>query len=97
MTGESQRVSLRAVVSGIVQGVFFRAFVQQEATRLGLQGRVRNTPDGKVEVEAEGDKPSLEKLVERLRQGPPSAEVSEVSTEWLQFRNEYRDFRVDYH
>jgi len=90
------RASLRAVVSGRVQGVFYRAFVEREASGLGLRGRVRNLPDGRVEVNAEGERDKLERLVQRLRKGPPRALVADVATELCEHRGEYDDFRIDY-
>lgn len=65
-------------VNGLVQGVFFRAFTQRTAQELGLTGWVRNEDDGGVLVLACGDEVSLNKFIERLHQGPPSANVSEV-------------------
>jgi acylphosphatase len=88
--------SLHAVVSGIVQGVFYRRFVLQEATGLGLHGRVRNLFDGRVEVEAEGERQKLEQLVKKLHKGPSGAQVADVATEWCEHRGEYKGFRVDY-
>ena len=96
MADQTGRASLHAVVSGIVQGVFYRRFVLQEATRLGLCGRVRNLFDGRVEVEAEGDRQKLEQLIKRLHKGPPGAQVTDMATEWTDPRGEYKDFRVDY-
>jgi acylphosphatase len=93
---QADRASLHAVVSGIVQGVFYRRFVHQEATGLGLHGRVRNLYDGRVEVEAEGERQRLEQLIKRLYKGPHGAQVTDVATEWSEHRGEYRDFRVDY-
>jgi acylphosphatase len=96
MVSHPELASLHAVVSGIVQGVFYRGFVLREATTLGLRGRVRNLDDGRVEVEAEGERQGLDRLVQRLRRGPPSADVSDVTTEWTDCRHEYKDFRIDY-
>jgi acylphosphatase len=90
------RASLRVIVSGIVQGVFYRRFVLQEATGLGLRGRVRNLSDGRVETEAEGDRRKLEQFIKRLRKGPPGAQVTDVAMEWREHRAEYDDFRIDY-
>ena len=87
---------LHAVVSGVVQGVFFRRFVFREATALGLHGRVRNLFEGRVEVEAEGERQKLEQLVQRLRTGPTGAQVSDVATEWGEVSDEYENFQVDY-
>ncbi|MDA0676803.1 MAG: acylphosphatase [Chloroflexi bacterium] len=65
-------------VTGRVQRVGFRAFVQREANRLGLRGTVRNTSDGAVEVVAAGTSDQLEKLAEKLRKGPPASRVEAV-------------------
>lgn len=65
-------------VSGLVQGVAFRYHTRVLARELGLRGWVRNLPDGRVEVWAEGERAELERLVAWLRHGPPSAQVSGV-------------------
>lgn len=72
---------IRYVVSGRVQGVFFRASARQEAQRLGLTGWVRNLPDGRVEVLACGEQASLDQFREWLREGPPDAHVESVEEE----------------
>lgn len=66
-------------VTGRVQRVGFRMFVEREATRLGLRGTVRNSSDGAVEVVAAGTSDQLEKLAEKLRKGPPASRVDSVS------------------
>lgn len=71
----------RFVVSGRVQGVFFRASAQQAALRLGLTGWVRNRADGCVELIACGDDAKLHELEKWLWQGPPNASVEEVVVE----------------
>ncbi|HET7062861.1 MAG TPA: acylphosphatase [Rudaea sp.] len=68
----------RFVVSGRVQGVFFRASTREEALRLGLTGHARNLPDGTVEVVACGDDAALAQLEAWLELGPPLAQVSRV-------------------
>ncbi len=87
---------LHAVVAGLVPRVFFRRFVFREATALGLHGRVRNLFDGRVEVEAEGERQKLEQLIKRLHKGPTGAQVAEVATEWGEYRGAYGEFQVDY-
>lgn len=77
----SERVGLRAVVSGRVQGVGFRAFTHGQARELGLDGWVRNRPDGTVELVAAGPRDAVATLVDRLHEGPPSARVARVETE----------------
>ena len=68
----------RWVVHGLVQGVGFRWFVRREAGRLGVRGFAHNLVDGTVEVVAEGDEPTLHRLLEMLRRGPPGAAVERV-------------------
>ena len=86
------RVNL--VVTGVVQGVFYRASTLEQAQGLNLSGWVRNLPDGAVEVLAEGDRPSLEALVDWCRLGPSAARVGDVSVKWGEFKDEYRTFVV---
>jgi acylphosphatase len=73
---------LHATIRGYVQGVGFRYFVVQKALTLGLRGYARNESNGDVEVLAQGARPALERLLTLLRQGPASAEVDEVQTNW---------------
>lgn len=73
-----KRESVRLVVTGLVQGVGYRAFVQRHADALGLSGWVRNRHDGTVELAATGSDTLLEKLIEALRRGPPGARVDSV-------------------
>jgi len=65
-------------VTGRVQGVFFRAWTQQQAEVLGVTGWVRNCPDGRVDAHVEGEDRAVETIIERLRRGPPAAEVEDV-------------------
>jgi acylphosphatase len=69
---------VRFLVSGKVQGVFFRASTRNEALRLGLNGYARNLADGRVEVVAEGRSEALHELEQWLWQGPPAAQVDGV-------------------
>ena len=89
-----ERVHIK--IHGRVQGVFFRAHTQEEASRLCLTGWVRNTYDGGVEVMAEGDRKSLEALITWCRHGPPSARVNSIDVEWIETTGEFRGFRVTY-
>ena len=68
-------------VSGLVQGVFFRASTKEQAKQLGITGFVRNQPDGSVYLEAEGDEASLQSLLEWLELGPANAQVENVDVE----------------
>lgn len=71
----------RLSVVGRVQGVGFRMFVAETARTEGLQGWVRNLPDGGVEIVAEGDAEALARFEWRVWQGPPGAHVDDVETE----------------
>lgn len=68
----------RFLVSGKVQGVFFRARTREQAQRLGLSGSARNLADGRVEVIVAGQADAIGTLEDWLQEGPPSAEVDEV-------------------
>jgi acylphosphatase len=72
------RRRVRILVSGRVQGVFFRATTVERARELGLAGHARNLPDGRVEVEAEGTPSAVEALVAFCHEGPPAARVTGV-------------------
>ncbi|HET7395198.1 MAG TPA: acylphosphatase [Gammaproteobacteria bacterium] len=68
----------RCLVSGKVQGVFYRASTARKARELGISGYAMNLPDGRVEVLACGDAEAVNTLCEWLWEGPPAAEVADV-------------------
>ena len=89
--------SVRVVVYGYVQGVFFRAFASRQATKLGLSGYVRNLPTREaVEVQAEGERKQLKKLIGCLKMGPPTAKVGKVVTNWSKYSGSYSGFNIRY-
>ncbi len=75
---DSGTTRIHVVVRGRVQGVGFRWFVRELARGLDLAGWVKNRGDGGVEVVAEGGEASVRSLVQRLREGPPGADVTDV-------------------
>jgi acylphosphatase len=87
---------IEAIVSGRVQMVMFRDFTQRKASALGLAGCVRNLPDGTVQVIAEGQRGAIEKLVQKLRQGPVLAHVESVQVAWLPPTGEFTKFVISY-
>lgn len=95
MTGDASSRAVRWLLSGRVQGVGFRYFVRQAARELGVTGRVRNLPGGGVEVEAAGGPETLDRLRERLRQGPPGARVAHLSEEELTAAPPWDRFEID--
>ena len=82
------------VVTGLVQGVWFRASMQREARRLGLCGWVRNRADGAVEAEAEGDSDAVAGLILWAQTGPAGAQVDRVSVRALEPTGGDADFGV---
>lgn len=86
---------LTAVAHGLVQGVYFRNFVQGEALKRGLSGYAFNRADGRsVEVAAEGPRAELEGLLECIHAGPPAARVDSVDVEWSDGESRFVGFRV---
>ena len=72
------KVARHIHVTGRVQGVFFRAWTQEQAERLGVNGWVCNCPDASVEAHLEGEEAAVNWLVDLIGDGPPSARVAKV-------------------
>jgi acylphosphatase len=87
---------IRAIVSGRVQGVSYRAATCTEARRLGLVGWVKNRDDGSVELEAEGPDDMVAALIQWCHQGPPAALVARVAVEDVRASGADRDFQITY-
>jgi len=83
-------------ISGLVQGVFFRANTAQKAEQLGLNGWVRNLPDGKVEAVFEGEKEKIDKIIEWVKEGPPLAKIDDVKIQEEKYKNEFNNFKIRY-
>lgn len=90
------KTRVHVLVSGRVQGVFFRQETRSRAKALNVSGWIRNLPNGKVEAVFEGEKEAVEKLVEFCRRGPRGARVDGVEVEWSSFRGESNSFRIVY-
>ncbi|GAB4120653.1 MAG: acylphosphatase [Rhodothalassiaceae bacterium] len=75
-----KQTAIRVVITGRVQGVFFRAFVAREAERLGLRGFVRNRRDGSVEALFRGEEAAIAAMLGKCHTGPPAAQVARVET-----------------
>ncbi len=87
---------VHAVVTGRVQGVFFRAATQQEARNAGVRGWVRNLPGRQVETVLQGERAAVERILEFLRAGPPGANVTGVDVSWRTPGETYRGFDIRY-
>lgn len=85
---------LHVFVRGRVQGVGFRAFVQEVGWRLGLTGWVRNVGYDEVEAVAEGHRSALEHFLEEMRRGPRAARVDDCRAEWEAPTGEFERFEV---
>ena len=86
-------VARHITVTGRVQGVFFRGWMRDQATGLGVTGWVRNCPDGRVDAHIEGEETAVQQLIERLHEGPPAAQVDDVKT-WEVETFDFDDFEV---
>lgn len=75
--------TIRLIVKGKVQGVFYRAHTKEVADLLGIKGWVRNLPDNNVEITATAAEDVLQKFIGWCKQGPPRAKVEEVVVEEL--------------
>ncbi|MDT8318796.1 MAG: acylphosphatase [bacterium] len=84
------------LVSGRVQGVFYRATTRETALSHHLTGWVRNLSDGRVEAMLEGEKGNIEKVIEWCRSGPSAAAPSDLEIKWLKYSGSYNDFRLRY-
>jgi len=82
-------------VRGRVQGVGFRYFVQNAATRLGLTGNVRNCPDSTVEIVAEGNARAIADLIEQVKQGPRLSWVERVDAVDIPVEGTYGSFSIE--
>jgi acylphosphatase len=92
----AENVRAHLIITGIVQGVFFRMETQRAANQYGVNGWVRNKRDGSVEAVVEGPKENVESLIEWCRQGPPRATVNDVDIGWEEYRGEFSEFRVSH-
>jgi len=87
---------VHVLVTGRVQGVFFRAETKSKADSLNLKGWVRNLPDGRVETVFEGEEERVDTMIEWCRQGPPFASVTDIEIIEELYTGEFEDFRIRY-
>jgi len=91
-----EKVRVRVVIEGRVQGVFFRYHTQEMAYRLGIKGWVKNRRDGRVEAVFEGEKDRVNQMIQWCHHGPPEARVSGVRVNWEEYTGEFQDFSITY-
>ena len=85
--------TLRVFISGIVQGVFFRAFIKEQADKLDLKGHVRNLDDGRVEVVVEGKENDVNKMIETCKKGAPYSKVTDIEIEKIENQG-FKEFKI---
>ncbi len=86
--------SIKIIVKGRVQGVYFRAFVEKQAVKLGVIGLVRNNDDGNVEVIAKAEAGLLESLVQQCKKGSPFSKVTDVIISEYTAEDEFTQFDI---
>ena len=91
-----EKTGAEIFVSGRVQGVGYRFFVEALALEFGLEGFCRNLSDGRVEIKVEGDRNHIEELVRRLRKGPPRADVTDLQVSYRPSGGEFSSFSIRY-
>lgn len=91
---EQDLARVNLIITGRVQGVFYRASTLEQAQSLNLTGFVRNLPDASVEIVAEGPRYALEELINWCKHGPPEAVVQDVIVRWGKHESEFRTFRI---
>jgi acylphosphatase len=85
--------SIRVYVTGIVQGVFYRIFIKQNAEKYNVKGFVRNLEDGRVEIFLEGDTNSVNKIIEICKKGPKFSRIKKIETKKESFQG-FRNFKI---
>lgn len=88
------KVEAHVLISGRVQGVWFRANIREKARWLNVKGWVRNLPDGRVEAVFQGEKERVDEMISWCHRGPPLAKVEDVKVEWREPKEEFEDFSI---
>lgn len=85
-----------AIISGRVQGVFFRMETKRAADGFGVYGWVKNLLDGTVEAVFEGDRDRVDAILDWCREGPPAAKVTDVNVNWEDYTGDFTGFDIDF-
>ena len=89
-------IQYEIIVTGRVQGVWYRKYTQERANELGIRGWVKNTPDGNVLVVAQAEKKDIETFIDYLKIGPPLARVDKILTSEIHVSGDFDNFSVKY-
>jgi len=90
------KLNVHVIVSGRVQGVWFRVNTKQKAEQLGVTGWVKNTHDGRVEAIFEGEESSIKEMIEWCHRGPPQAKIDNVEIDDQMPTNGFDGFSIRY-
>ena len=93
MTNKTQ---VKVVISGKVQGVFYRAHTKNTADRLGIKGYVKNLANGSVEAVFEGDQPAIDQMINWCHKGPEMSRVENVQTQEIKPLTNFKIFEIRY-
>lgn len=90
------KIRAHIVVSGRVQGIFFRSETRHEAKKHDVKGWVRNLRNGRVEAVFEGEEKAVKNLIGFCKRGPAGARVTHVDVTWGSYTGEFKDFKIRY-
>ena len=90
------KMTVHVIISGKVQGVWYRASTKQMADQIGITGWVRNTSEGNVEAMFEGEEKLVNEMIKWCNQGPPLAEVDNVTIEKMANKEDFNSFKIKY-
>lgn len=85
--------AVRLYIYGIVQGVFFRAFIKEQAEKLSVKGYIRNKEDGNVEAWFEGDSGKVDEIVKKCKEGPPHSQIKRLDIVEEKFQG-MKEFKI---
>ena len=85
--------SVRVYITGTVQGIFFRAFIKENAEKLDVKGFIRNLEDGRIEIFLEGNTNEVDKMVELCQKGPKHARIESAEIKDEKFQG-FKDFKI---
>jgi acylphosphatase len=93
---ERPTAEAHVIVSGRVQGVWYRGYTQRAASAAGVHGWVRNLPDRRVEAVLQGERTAVERVIDLMRTGPPGASVTDCAVSWRPAGERVHGFDIRY-
>lgn len=84
----------KIIISGTVQGIFFRNFTRENANKLNLKGYIRNLEDGNIEIFVEGEKDNINSLIDLLKKDPPYSQIRDVKVETRRWSGDFKEFKI---